>query len=108
MISKQIKDLRKQHNYTQEELAEKLNTSRQTISKWEKGISEPDLNMLMQLSQLFSVSTDYLITGSDNSIKKDNKNYHEMNFWTFMSEKWWVIIIIVIIICGTIGQIFSN
>ena len=42
MISKQIKDLRKQHNYTQEELAEKLNTSRQTISKWEKGISEPD------------------------------------------------------------------
>lgn len=42
MISKQIKDLRKQHNYTQEELAEKLNTSRQTISKWEQGISEPD------------------------------------------------------------------
>ena len=70
MISKQIKDLRKQHNYTQEELAEKLNTSRQTISKWEQGISEPDLIMLMQLSQLFSVSTDYLITGSDNSIKK--------------------------------------
>lgn len=108
MISKQIKDLRKQHNYTQEELAEKLNTSRQTISKWEQGISEPDLIMLMQLSQLFSVSTDYLITGSDNIIKKDNKSYYEMNFWTFMSEKWWVIIIIVIIICGTIGQIFSN
>ncbi|WP_337234462.1 helix-turn-helix transcriptional regulator [Staphylococcus epidermidis] len=106
MISKQIKDLRKQHNYTQEELAEKLNTSRQTISKWEQGISEPDLIMLMQLSQLFSVSTDYLITGSDNSIKKDNKNYYEMNFLAFMSEKWWVIIIIVSIICGTIGQIF--
>lgn len=108
MISKQIKDLRKQHNYTQEELAEKLNTSRQTVSKWEQGISEPDLIMLMQLSQLFSVSTDYLITGSDNIIKKDNKSYYEMNFWAFMSKKWWVIIIIVIIICGTIGQIFSN
>lgn len=47
----------------------------------------------MQLSQLFSVSADYLITGSDNIIKKDNKNYYEMNFWAFMSEKWWVIII---------------
>ena len=108
MISKQIKDLRKQHNYTQEELAEKLNTSRQTISKWEQGISEPDLIMLMQLSQLFSVSTDYLITGSDNIIKKDNKSYYEMNFWEFMSEKWWVINKIENIICGTIGQIFSN
>ncbi len=42
MISKQIKYLRKQHNYTQEDLAEKLSTSRQTISKWEQGILEPD------------------------------------------------------------------
>lgn len=50
MISKQLKDLRKQYNYTQEDLAEKLNTSRQTISKWEQDISELDLNMLMQLS----------------------------------------------------------
>ncbi|MEB6255301.1 helix-turn-helix domain-containing protein [Mammaliicoccus sciuri] len=80
MISKQIKDLRKQHNYTQEDLAEKLNTSRQTISKWEQGISEPDLNMLMQLSLLFSVSTDYLIIGSDNIIKKDNKNYSYVKY----------------------------
>ncbi|MDT0694987.1 MULTISPECIES: helix-turn-helix domain-containing protein [Staphylococcaceae] len=80
MISKQIKDLRKQHNYTQEDLAEKLNTSRQTISKWEQGISEPDLNMLMQLSQLFSVSTHYLIIGSDNIIKKDNKNYSYVKY----------------------------
>ncbi|MCG7419199.1 helix-turn-helix domain-containing protein [Macrococcus epidermidis] len=109
MINKQIKVLRNNHNYTQEDLAEKLNVSRQTISKWELGTSEPDLNMIIRLSELFSVSTDYLILGSDYVESENEVNSNQnMNFWIFVSEKWWLVIIILLIICGTIGQVYSN
>lgn len=109
MINKQIKVLRSNHNYTQEDLAEKLNVSRQTISKWELGTSEPDLNMVIRLSELFSVSTDHLIMGSDYVASENQvKSNQNMNFWMFVSEKWWLVIIILLIICGTIGQVYSN
>lgn len=109
MINKQIKVLRNNNNYTQEDLAEKLNVSRQTISKWELGTSEPDLNMIIRLSELFSVSTDYLIMGSDFVASENEvKPNQNMNFWMFLSEKWWLVIIILLIICGTIGQVYSN
>lgn len=53
--------LRKQNGWSQEELAEKLEVSRQTISKWEGALSVPDLGRMLKLSQLFGVTTDYLI-----------------------------------------------
>lgn len=53
--------LRKQKNWTQEELSEYLNVSRQSISKWESGASLPELDKLVKLSQVFGVSTDYLL-----------------------------------------------
>lgn len=56
-----IIQLRKQRGWSQEELAEQLDVSRQSVSKWEGGLSLPDLNKILQLSSLFSVSTDYLL-----------------------------------------------
>jgi len=53
--------LRKQGGMSQEQLAEKLNVSRQAISKWELGGSLPDIENVIQLSRLFGVSTDYLL-----------------------------------------------
>lgn len=53
--------LRKKASLTQENLALKMNVSRQAISKWESGLSYPDLEKVVQLSQLFDVSTDYLL-----------------------------------------------
>ena len=53
--------LRKQHGLSQEQLAEKLNVSRQSVSKWEGAQSIPDINKIIQLSQIFGVSTDYLL-----------------------------------------------
>ena len=53
--------LRKQYGLSQEQLAEKLNVSRQSVSKWEGAQSIPDINKIIQLSQIFGVSTDYLL-----------------------------------------------
>ncbi len=54
-------DLRKKSGWSQEELAEKLNVSRQAVSKWESAQSVPDMSRIIQLSELFGVSTDYLL-----------------------------------------------
>ena len=54
-------DLRKKNGWSQEELAEKLNVSRQAVSKWEGAQSVPDMGRIIQLSELFGVTTDYLL-----------------------------------------------
>ena len=53
--------LLRQQGWSQEELAEKMDVSRQSVSKWESSQSMPDLSKLLQLSELFGVSTDYLL-----------------------------------------------
>ena len=53
--------LRRQRGWSQEELAEKLQVSRQAVSKWESAQTAPELEKLLQLSALFGVSTDYLL-----------------------------------------------
>ena len=53
--------LRREQNYTQEQLADLLGVSRQSVSKWESGQSTPDLEKLVQLADYFQVSTDYLL-----------------------------------------------
>ena len=54
-------DLRKKNGWSQEELAEKLNVSRQAVSKWEGAQSVPDMGRIIQMSELFGVTTDYLL-----------------------------------------------
>lgn len=56
--------LRKRNGWSQEELAERLDVSRQAVSKWEGGLSVPDLNKIIGMSTLFGVSTDYLLKDS--------------------------------------------
>ena len=60
-FSEKIAMLRRQKNWSQEELAEKLMVTRQAVSKWESAQSMPDLDKLVQLSELLGVSTDYLL-----------------------------------------------
>lgn len=60
-LSEKILMLRKQHNLSQEELAEKLNVSRQAVSRWEVGSAQPDASNVLQLSKLFGVTADYLL-----------------------------------------------
>ena len=61
ILAEKIIMLRKQNAWSQEELAEQLSVSRQSVSKWESGASIPDLDKIIKLSTIFGVSTDYLL-----------------------------------------------
>lgn len=61
ILGEKIMELRKKNGWSQEELAGKLNVSRQSVSKWESAMSVPDLDKILQLSEIFEVSTDYLL-----------------------------------------------
>ena len=59
-LAEKIITLRKQNGWSQEELAEHLEISRQAVSKWELGASIPDIDKIVKMSELFGVTTDYL------------------------------------------------
>lgn len=72
-LSEKIVRLRKLNGWSQEDLAEKLNVSRQAISRWEGATAQPDATNILQLSKLFGVTTDYLLNDeyeSDNDLPK--------------------------------------
>lgn len=62
-LADRIQQLRKQNGLSQEQLADKLHVSRQAVSKWESAQSQPDLDEILAMSELFQVSTDYLLKG---------------------------------------------
>lgn len=65
MFGDRIKTLRKAHNYSQVQLAQKLDVSKQTVSNWENNNILPSIEMLVKISTFFSVSTDYLLELDD-------------------------------------------
>lgn len=64
-MAERIQELRKQRGYSQEELAEKVGVSRQAVSKWESEQSMPDLDKIIALSEIFGVTTDHLLKGTE-------------------------------------------
>lgn len=60
-LGDKIIELRRQKGWSQENLAERLGVTRQPVSKWESGASVPDLDKIVGMSELFGVTTDYLI-----------------------------------------------
>lgn len=64
MLSENLKIFRKRKGLTQENVSEALNVVRQTVSKWEKGISVPDADMLIRLAEILDVSVNELIGSS--------------------------------------------
>ena len=69
MFSENLKTLRKTRGLSQEELAVRLNVVRQTISKWEKGLSVPDADMLIRIAEVFEVPVSEIL-----GAKLDNEN----------------------------------
>lgn len=61
MLGQRINELRLAFGWSQVELAKKLNVSKQTVSNWENDNIQPSIEMLLRLSQIFNVTTDYLL-----------------------------------------------
>lgn len=73
MFSENLKTLRKQRGFTQEELATRLHIVRQTVSKWEKNLSVPDADTLISLAEILEVSVSELLGAEiENESSADN------------------------------------
>lgn len=64
LLGDRLLNLRMEHNLTQEDVADSLNVSRQSVSKWELNKTLPDVDKLLQLSDMYQVSLDYLVRGA--------------------------------------------
>ena len=77
-IAEKIKQLRKDNSMTQEDLAEKLNVSRQTISKWETSVTIPDADNIVAISKLFNITTDELLDYRVETVQKKKQFIMDM------------------------------
>lgn len=71
LLSERLYELRTKNNMSQGALAERLDVSRQTVSKWENNLSIPETEKILQLSEIFSVSTDYILKGEEREEKAE-------------------------------------
>ena len=103
-LGKQIYELRRKANLSQEQLAEKVGVSRQTISKWELGETAPDIKQAQVLSQVFGVSLDEL-TGNDTKevIYEKVSNTEKLAGLIIKVIKIWGIIILACLIVAVVG-----
>lgn len=73
-LGEKLSKLRKENNYTQEQLADVLGVSRQAISKWESNITYPETDKLIRISELFHCSLDYLLKETEEIYNKNQYN----------------------------------
>lgn len=85
MLSEKIYTLRRKNGLSQEQLAEIIGVSRQAISKWEGGLSVPDSEKLIAISEYFNVTLDYLLKEDANYIQKTEQKI--VNGQSFKSHK---------------------
>ena len=131
-FAEKLKSLRKQASMSQEQLAEKLGVSRQAVSKWESEQSTPDLEKVIAMSELFEVTTDYILKGIEPVSTTNRKTVKTLylgfvlifatiaGIWSFAANRFNYDEIIMIILAGgvvglgmalivqVIGSIVSN
>ena len=89
-LERRLAELRREKNLSQEELAEKLYVSRQTISNWERDKTYPDINSLLLMANYFDVSLDHLIKG-DVDIMKHQVDQSQFKKWLILGGISWFI-----------------
>ena len=98
LFGENLQYYRKRNNITQEQLAEQLNVSRQTVSKWEAGTSYAEMDKLLQLCDLFCCSLDTLLRKEASESEVENNLVHREHMKNF--RKW--------ITCGVALLIFAH
>ncbi len=91
-----IKKLRTENKFSQEYLAEKLDVSRQAVSKWEQDIANPDMNNVKKLAELFDVSVEFILSGKE-SVRELVYVYVPQRI------KWKKIILVMIVFCAVVS-----
>lgn len=110
-FNEKLLELRKQKGWSQEELGNKLDVSRQTISKWEIGATTPELENLVILSEIFDISIDELVDNPRDKIDLETENIkikEEVTSNTRKTKKkiLWFIIIVIFLLSGGCGAIY--
>ena len=86
-VGDRIQNLRKTKGMSQEELADKVGVSRQAVSKWESEQATPDLEKVVIMSELFEVTTDYLLKGIEPVKTDDHKTMADLVDQKILTEK---------------------
>ena len=108
-LEEKILALRKQYGMSQEELAGKLNVSRQAISRWEMGTAQPDVSNILQLSKVFCVTTDYLLNDEcEQEIRKTDKEISKGNTKKTQQKKIGILILLFGLLGNFVIYIFSR
>lgn len=107
IVAKNITELRLLNNMTQLELAQKLNYSDKTVSKWERGESTPDISVLVEIANIFGVSLDYLVRSENidetiNENKQKQTKYNRKVISYISQSIAWIIAIFAFIITSLI------
>ena len=100
-------DVRKKAGMTQSDLAEKLDVSRQAVSRWEMGTAKPEFENLIAISDIFGVSVDYLLKGSETPITEKEQPDEETEQEASVSavntaEKLWLAAIITFVVLAIV------
>lgn len=130
-LSENLKRIRKEHNLSQEALAEQLGVSRQSVSKWESSQAYPEMEKIVLICKLYNVGVDDLLNGNIKKIEKEQKskinvskyindfiNYMSKVFDVFSSMKFKdkikclfeqaIVILVLVIVFNFIGDLFLN
>lgn len=106
-IADKIKNARIQKGYTQEQVAENLLVSRQTISNWENGKSLPDIISIIKMSELYELSLDEMMKGDKALLKKVERDVGAVKAEKKLIKFAWISIVIAIILM-ILGQIIEG
>lgn len=121
MLSNNLKNARKKKGMSQEYIANRLHIVRQTVSKWEQGLSVPDAEMLISLAEVLDVSVDELLgeeMSSNTEISDVAKQLSQLNAMLAAGEarkkkyikylKYGIVIIVLLLVLGAIYPIWNN
>lgn len=99
-VSDNLREIRLSRNLTQEQVAEKLNVTRQTVSSYESGRTRPDIDTLVRYSELYSVELESLIYGTDKMLKANRR--------VKLLAKILFITLIAVTFLGSLAYLFAN
>lgn len=117
-IGEKIQALRKQKSLSQEALAAELNVTRQAVSKWERGESVPELDLVVKLSEIFEVSLDYLLKNQSTVPEKEAESLDSEDFncededkhsriENYISKWIWAIAVVLVLGLGLLGDMWD-